>query len=189
MSSCTFRVVRTVPGTGMLAGILEPYPPLLPRKTPHNMSPPRGPQPPKREVCTPTPARAWHSEPKGDLMADPGPSHTAPRLCCQLETQGPPPASLLPGKLCFCTHSAIYSLWQHSNHKAASAFNRHSPHSRSQGTHAQEAPRPPAHPPILQERKLAPGTGAPVVPPYTCWPRREAHAPHAPGQGRSSLYP
>lgn len=120
-------------------------------------------------------------------MADPGPSHTT--LCCQLETQGPSPASLLPGKLCFCTHSAIYSLWQHSNHKAASAFNRHSPYSRSQGTHAQEAPRPPAHPPILQERKLCSRDWGACGAPDTCWPQREAHAPHAPGRGRGSLCP
>lgn len=86
------------------------------------------------------PERALHSEPQGDQgrLGDSMPPLTTPRLCCQLERDSPSSLALR-----FCTHSAIYSLWQHSNHKAASAFyNRHRvpAHTHRAGPPAEEAP-------------------------------------------------
>lgn len=102
--------------------------------------------------CVPTPARALHSEPRGDQG--------------RLGDTMPPPTSSsgsaanwrgIPSPYLFCTHSAIYSLWQHSNHKALCLLPGMGllPTPTEPGPQAQQAPPTLAHCPFLQERKLS----------------------------------
>lgn len=135
-----------MPGTA--AVLSEPDPSLLPMPSCHNTSL----HPIKLAVCTPTPARALHSEPRGDQG--------------RLGDTMPPPTSSsgsaanwrgIPSPYLFCTHSAIYSLWQHSNHKALCLLPGMGllPTPTEPGPQAQQAPPTLAHCPFLQERKLS----------------------------------
>lgn len=101
----------------------------------------------------------------------------------------PPPAQALlptgegsPSPYLFCTHSAIYSLWQHSNHKALCLLPGMGllPTPTEPGPQAQQAPPTLAHCPFLQERKLS------TPPPKDTWARGWLY-PQAPANPTSGL--
>lgn len=120
-------------------------------------------------------------------------SHTALRLCCQLETQGLPlpPSSLV---LCFCTQRLFIASGNTPTTRQPLPFNRHRipAHacSQGQGTQAQEAPLTPTHSPIpAGEEDVHPRWGAcsPPSPILAALGLRAAYLPDTWASG--SLHP
>lgn len=136
-----------------------------------------------REGCTPTPARARHSEPKGDLMADPRP---LPHHAQALLPAGDPGGLPLPPSSLASSASAHTQLFIASGSTPTTRrplpFNRHRAPAHTHGARAPQHRRlpltssSPTHP--AGEEAVLPGQGCLWCPPsYVLAPTGGACSP------------